>query len=127
MVRQRSTGLQQTEWDILATLWELDSASAGEVTKAIQTRHSWAYSTVKTLLKRMVNKDLVRARLKSDVWRFSAVYSRLELQQRQWRHFVDVAFDGSVQLAKQFVLSMERSGATGRRKTANKAKVQKPG
>jgi len=121
MVRQRSTGLQQTEWDILATLWELRSASAGDVTKAIQTRHSWAYSTVKTLLKRMVNKGLVRAHLKSDVWRFSPVYSRLELQQRQWRHFVDVAFDGSVKLATQFVLSKERSGAARSRKTGEKA------
>ena len=59
MVRHRSGGLQPTEWDILSTLWDLGSATAGGVTKAIQPRRSWAYSTVKTLLKRMVNKGLV--------------------------------------------------------------------
>jgi predicted transcriptional regulator len=118
MIRQRSTGLQQTEWDILAALWDLGNASAGEVTKAVQPRHSWAYSTVKTLLKRMTDKGLVRARLKSAVWRFSPAYSRPELQRRQWRHFVDIAFDGSVASATQFVLSNEYA--------AHRSKVAEP-
>jgi len=108
MVRPRSGGVQPTEWDILSTLWDLGSATAGEVTKAIQTRRSWAYSTVKTLLKRMVNKGLVRARLRDRVWRFSPVLSREELRRRQWEHFVETAFDGSVIAALEFLLSGAR-------------------
>jgi predicted transcriptional regulator len=123
MVRQRSTGLQQTEWDILAALWELGNASAGEVTKAVQSRHSWAYSTVKTLLKRMTHKGLVRARLKSAIWQFSPAFSRPELQRRQWRHFVNIAFDGSVASATRFVLSNEPAARRSKATDPQRAKT----
>jgi BlaI family transcriptional regulator, penicillinase repressor len=121
-LRHRPTGLQQTEWDILAALWELGSASAGEVTKAIQAKRCWAYSTVKTLLKRMATKGLVRARLKNEVWRFSPAYTRLELQQRQWHHFVGMAFDGSIALATEFVRSIEGDTVPARNRSARRVK-----
>ena len=48
-----------TEWDLLDALWRVERATARQVTEALETRRGWAYSTVKTMLDRMVDKGLV--------------------------------------------------------------------
>ena len=61
--RQTSQGIKETEWDLLGVLWEAERATAREVADALQDSRGWAYSTVKTLLDRMAERGLVRARM----------------------------------------------------------------
>ena len=59
MAPRTPTDILETEWDILDALWRAERATARQVTEALAERRGWAYSTVKTLLDRMVEKDLV--------------------------------------------------------------------
>ena len=61
----------ETEWDILDALWPAERATAREVTEDLASRRGWAYSTVKTLLDRMVDKELVVARQVGNVWKYT--------------------------------------------------------
>jgi len=95
--------LKATEWDLLDALWVLERATARQVAEHLQERRGWAYSTVKTLLDRLVKRDLVAARKVGNVWEYSAILQRAHAQRGAWRSFVDVAFGGAMGSALNFV------------------------
>jgi BlaI family transcriptional regulator, penicillinase repressor len=101
--RQPTPEILETEWDLLDALWELERATARQVTEALQQRRNWAYSTVKTMLDRMVDKQLVQARQVGNVWEYTPAMPRNRAQRWAWRRFVDVAFGGAVAPTLQFV------------------------
>jgi BlaI family transcriptional regulator, penicillinase repressor len=93
----------ETEWDLLDALWSAERATARQVADALAPKRGWAYSTVKTLLDRMVEKGLVSARQVGPVWEYTPALSRPRAQRWAWRRFVDVAFGGAVAPSVAFV------------------------
>ncbi len=108
MARGKTHGLNDSEWQVIWVLWSLGSATASQVTQAVQSRRPWAYSTVKTLLDRMVDKGFVRARQVGNVWEYSPADPEVEVHRKEWRRFIDNAFGGSVMPALQFLASDAR-------------------
>lgn len=51
--------LSRAEWKVMKIVWELRKAMAREVYTIAGDRHSWTPATVKTLLKRLVDKGYV--------------------------------------------------------------------
>jgi predicted transcriptional regulator len=95
--------MQDTEWDIMSALWDAGSATAREVTEALAARRGWKYSTVKTMLDRMVDKHMVEAERVGNVWSYSPAMPRVDAQRTAWQRFVDTVFDGSMKPALQFI------------------------
>jgi BlaI family penicillinase repressor len=100
--------IQPTEWDLLEVLWEVERATAREVADALQEQRGWAYSTVKTMLDRMLKKGLVAARRVGNVWEYSPAIPRIEAQRGAWRRFVDTVFDGAMAPALRFLATDAR-------------------
>ena len=48
--------INDSEWELLAVLWQRGHGTAREVTDALADSKGWAYSTVKTMLDRMVER-----------------------------------------------------------------------
>lgn len=105
MAERTDGSIQATEWDLLQALWQLDRATAREVAEFLEERRGWAYSTVKTMLDRMVKKGLVDARRVGNVWEYSSALARDEAQRGAWRSFVDTVFGGSMAPALRFLAS----------------------
>jgi BlaI family transcriptional regulator, penicillinase repressor len=51
--------LSKAEWKVMKIVWELQKAMAREVYAIAGEQHSWTPATVKTLLKRLVDKGYV--------------------------------------------------------------------
>ena len=51
--------LSRAEFDILRVLWKKGRLSIREVHDALQETYNWAYSTTKTMMDRMVKKELL--------------------------------------------------------------------
>lgn len=100
--------LLDTEWGSLEVLWARERATARDVTDALQERRGWAYSTVKTMLDRMVDKGLLQARRVGNVWEYSPSVAQAEARRGAWRRFVDTAFRGAVAPALEFLASGAR-------------------
>ena len=101
--RKPDPDILETEWDILEALWQAERATARQVTEALASRRGWAYSTVKTLLDRMAEKELVVARQVGNVWEYTPAMPRRKAQRQAWRRFVDMAFGGAVAPTLAFV------------------------
>ena len=78
-------------------------AAVFDVPYAGLDKRGWAYSTVKTLLDRMVEKQLVKARQVGSVWEYTPAVPRQKAQRWAWRRFVEVAFGGAVAPTLAFV------------------------
>jgi BlaI family penicillinase repressor len=118
-----SQEILDTEWDILDALWASERNTARGVTEALTDKRGWAYSTVKTLLDRMVEKGLVKARQVGNVWEYEAAVPRRKAQRWAWRRFVDTAFGGAVAPTLAFVA--EESGLGPVEKAALRALLDK--
>lgn len=56
MPPKSSDPLSPAEWDIMKIVWEKKSCAARDVYVIAGKRHGWAVSTVKTMLRRLVEK-----------------------------------------------------------------------
>jgi len=95
--------LNDSEWGLIEVLWAKERATAREVTEALADSRGWAVSTVKTLLDRMVEKQLVTARQVGNVWEYTPALQPIEARRSAWTDLVDKAFGGAVAPALQFL------------------------
>ena len=84
-------------------LWRAERATAREVTEALAKKRGWAVSTVKTLLDRMVGKELVTARQVGPVWEYTPAMRPIDARRSAWRDFLDKAFGGASGQAIHFL------------------------
>jgi BlaI family penicillinase repressor len=103
MTEADRSSILDTEWDLLEVLWGRERATAREVADALQARRGWAYSTVKTMLDRMVDKGLLQARRVGNVWEYSPAVAQAVARRGAWQRFVDTAFGGAMAPALQFL------------------------
>src|SRR4051794_5260928 len=103
MTERKKPTIHDTEWDLLEALWSKERATAREVTEVLAKKRGWAVSTVKTLLDRMVQKDLVAARQVGNVWEYTPAVRPVEARRTAWTELVEKAFGGAVAPALHFL------------------------
>src|SRR3984957_18604273 len=103
MGERKKATIHETEWDLLEVLWAKERATAREVAEALATKRGWAVSTVKTLLDRMVPKELVSARQVGNVWEYTPAVRPIEARRSAWGELVEKAFGGAVGPALHFL------------------------
>ena len=103
MTAHKKATIHDTEWDLLEALWTKERATAREVCEVLAKKRGWAVSTVKTLLDRMVQKELVSARQVGNVWEYTPAVRPVEARRSAWAELVEKAFGGSVAPALHFL------------------------
>jgi BlaI family penicillinase repressor len=105
---KRPQSIQDSEWDLLEALWTLERATAPQVAEALAKTRGWAYSTVKTLLDRMMVKGLVHGRQVGNVWEYTPALRREDARRSAWTDFVSKAFGGATAPALEFLATQAR-------------------
>ncbi|MBC8404854.1 MAG: BlaI/MecI/CopY family transcriptional regulator [Planctomycetes bacterium] len=70
------------EWRILSLIWEKGALSAREVIDAVEAETGWSTSTVKTLLRRLVDKGHLKTRKIGNSFLYSGVGSPMRFLRR---------------------------------------------
>ena len=60
MAKETAQPLSAAEWKVMNTVWRLKRCAAREVCEAAQAEFGWSASTVKTLLRRLVEKGYLQ-------------------------------------------------------------------
>jgi len=100
----RQYGLTEAEWDIIEVVWEHEPCAAPTVQEELVTRKQWTYSTVKTLMDRMVAKGLLTTERIRNLILYRAVISRNDAQRGELMRTVKRAFGGAFTPMMQFML-----------------------
>lgn len=114
MARSKPPGgpeLSDGEWEILKTVWERESCTAPDVQEALAGRREWSYSTVRTMMDRLVRKGILAAAKVRNLTLYRAVLPRDRAQRSELLRTLRRAFDGSLAPMVRLLLEEELSGA----------------
>ena len=87
--------VSDAEWRIMKVLWGGADRTLGEIIEALGEENHWSYTTVRTLLVRLVEKKAVEADKSTGVYRYRAIYDEKECVKVEVRSFLSRVFDNS--------------------------------
>lgn len=100
--------LTDVEWKLMTCVWERGSVGAREVCDALRAEKAWAYTTVKTMLDRLVEKGALTERKERHASVYQAAVTRAASQRAAVRGLMDRAFDGAAAPLMQFMIADEK-------------------
>lgn len=106
--------LSDAEWKVIRALWKRHPASARDVLEALHGETGWAYTTVKTLLARLVAKGAATVRLRANTSLYEPQITEAEARRTEVRLLIDRAFGGASVPLLRFVLTEEKLSAKDR-------------
>ncbi len=99
--------LTEAEWEIIQVVWEREPCAAPEVQEELVARKKWTYSTVKTLMDRMVAKGLLKTERIRNLILYRAAIRRQDAQRGELLRTVQRAFGGAFTPMMQFMLESD--------------------
>ncbi len=107
MMPKKSTDLFDSEWEILRVVWRLEPCAAPTVQEELQDTKGWAYTTVKTLMDRMVKKGLLTSQKIRSIYLYSAAITQTQARKGEIMRAVTRAFDGTLTPMMQFLIESD--------------------
>jgi BlaI family penicillinase repressor len=89
-------GLTKAEWQIMNALWKDYPASVRDVIENLEEEVDWAYTTVKTMLDRLVKKGVLKVSKERNVSMYEPIVSQKKTKQAAIKSFVNQVFEGAV-------------------------------
>jgi BlaI family transcriptional regulator, penicillinase repressor len=103
-MKKETLELFDSEWAILQKVWELEPCAAPTVQEALQDEKGWAYTTVKTMMDRMVKKGLLKAEKIRNLYLYRSAVTRVQARKGEITRTLKRAFDGTFTPLMQFLL-----------------------
>jgi BlaI family penicillinase repressor len=97
--------LTEAEWAIVRAVWDNQPCAAPAVQEILESERGWSYSTVKTLMDRMVTKGLLRTKRIRNIILYRSAITKREAQRSEIMRAVKRAFDGALSPMMQFMLN----------------------
>lgn len=88
--------LSDAEWKIMRAVWDREPATARTVLDAVEPETAWAYTTVKTMLDRLVAKGAVSLDRRNNTGVYASLVTREEARRDAVSGLLDRAFDGAL-------------------------------
>lgn len=93
-----SYSISESEWEVMKALWKQPDSAVSDVVRNLE-HTGWSYSTIKTLLKRLVDKGFVEVdKSIANNFRYRAVVKEQDCKNREVKSFLQKVFDGSVSM-----------------------------
>jgi BlaI family penicillinase repressor len=105
---KRTTELTEAEWTIIKAVWDKEPCTAPDIQQKLEKKMSWTYSTVRTLMDRMVAKGLLKAKKESNVTLYTSAVTKTEAQRGELLYALKHAFNGALTPMVQCLLETEK-------------------
>jgi len=103
------------EWLIMSALWQKHPANARDIAERLPAGINWAYTTIKTMLSRLVVKKAVTETKKRNTSYYEPVLSRRQARRTALTTLLDQAFDGAFGPLMHFLVEDQKLSAKQRR------------
>lgn len=100
--------LFESEWAILQVVWQREPCAAPTVQEVLQESKGWAYTTVKTIMDRMVRKGLLTTERVRNLYLYRSAVTRAQAQRNELLRAAQRAFDGALTPMMQFLIESEK-------------------
>ncbi|HBG25697.1 MAG TPA: hypothetical protein DDX75_01220 [Phycisphaerales bacterium] len=100
--------LTDAEWQIMNCLWARYPATARGIAERLPKEVEWAYTTIKTLLARLVEKGAVKENKKGNTSLYEPVLSKQNARRNALKMLANQAFDGAFGPLMHFLIEDEK-------------------
>jgi BlaI family penicillinase repressor len=105
--------LTAAEWPVIQAVWETEPCTAPAIQEQLLKRTGWTYSTVRTLMDRLVVKGVLKARKEGKLTIYQSVVTRAEAQRGELFYALKHAFNGALTPMVQCLLESSDLDAAG--------------
>lgn len=92
----RSVELTEAEWTVIKAVWSHEPCTAPAIQEKLFKNTQWTYSTVRTLMDRMVNKGLLTANKERNITLYQSAVTRRQAQRGELLYALKHAFNGAL-------------------------------
>ena len=103
--------LTEAEWAIIKAVWETEPCTAPDIQQKLRRETAWTYSTVRTLMDRMVVKRLLTAEKVGHLTTYRSAVTRRQAQRGELFYALKHAFNGALTPMVQCLLETSQLSA----------------
>ena len=89
--------ISNSEWKVMEVIWDKPPGTTREVTQALADEEEWKPQTIKTLLARLVKKEILRAEPQGNRYLYHPLIAREEAIAAETESFVSRICKGSLE------------------------------
>ena len=80
--------ITEAEWEVMAVVWDRTPVAATTIVEELEHKRQWSLATVRTLLRRLVNKGALRHEAEGKRYIYTASVSKDECVRRESESFL---------------------------------------
>ncbi len=88
--------LTDAEWQLMNALWKNHPATARQIEEHLPCGVTWAYTTIKTMLSRLVDKRAINERKQGKTSVYEPVITQDKAQRSAFKSLLNQAFEGAM-------------------------------
>jgi BlaI family penicillinase repressor len=88
--------LTEAEWSVIKAVWENEPCTAPAIQEKLFKATAWTYSTVRTLMDRMVVKRVLKAKKEGKLTIYQSAVTRAQAQHGELFYALKHAFNGAL-------------------------------
>ncbi len=119
--------LTEAEWAIIKAVWEAEPCTAPDIQQKLRRQTAWTYSTVRTLMDRMVGKRLLTAEKVGHLTSYRSAVTRRQAQRGELFYTLKQAFNGALTPMVQCLLETSELSAEELAELESLIKARKKG
>ena len=105
--------LTEAEWSVIKAVWETEPCTAPAIQEKLFQPTGWTYSTVRTLMDRMVAKGVLKAKKEGKLTIYQSAVTRAQAQSGELFYALKHAFNGALTPMVQCLLESNDLNADG--------------
>ncbi|HVU08642.1 MAG TPA: BlaI/MecI/CopY family transcriptional regulator [Verrucomicrobiae bacterium] len=117
--------LTEAEWSVIKAVWENEPCTAPTIQEKLFKPTGWHYSTVRTLMDRMVAKGVLKAKKQGKLTIYNSAVTRAQAQRGELFYALKHAFNGALTPMVQCLLENHEIGAGELEKIESLIKARK--
>jgi BlaI family penicillinase repressor len=88
--------LTESEWSVIKAIWDAEPCTAPAIQEKLFKPMGWTYSTVRTLMDRMVVKGVLKAKKEGKLTIYQSAVTRAQAQSGELFYALKHAFNGAL-------------------------------
>lgn len=88
--------ISDAEWEVMKVIWDLEEATSNEVIESLRGKQSWKNTTIKSLISRLLNKEVISFKKVGKEYFYFPLISEKECVKEESESFLRKVFNGSI-------------------------------
>ena len=88
--------ISESELEVMKAIWRRGKMTLSEIVEEVSKSNAWSKSTIKTLIYRLVDKDILNVDKSQDAFKYSTKISEDDYKNSENQNFLQRLYNGSI-------------------------------